>query len=101
MPISRADAQGAGRIGGLTRAALAPTPQAVTQAATDASWELFRTRVRDVMPELDDPAEIDRRAERLRQAEMTRLSMKAARARRLRRELARLEADLGPGAPAA
>src|SRR5580704_1146576 len=95
MHTSRASAQAAGRIGGLTRAATAPTPQAMTQAATDASWELFRQRVRDVMPEITDPADIDRRAKLLERAEMARRSAKGQRVRRLKRELARLEADLG------
>jgi hypothetical protein len=102
MPLSRADAQAAGRVGGFRRAALATDPQSITQAANAENWELFRQRVREVMPEIaGDDVEVDRRAELLRKAEMARLSQKATRARRLRRELARLEADLDTAGPAA
>jgi hypothetical protein len=75
-------AQQRGRIGGLTRAA---------QAARDGRWQRYRQRVLDVLPELaGDDAEIDRRAELLRRAEMTRLSALAVARRR---ELAEIEAE--------
>jgi hypothetical protein len=71
MPLSRADAQAAGRVGGFRRAALATDPQSITQAANAENWELFRQRVREVMPEIaGDDVEVDRRAELLRKAEM-------------------------------
>jgi hypothetical protein len=72
------------RIGGWTRAALAPTPQSITAGARSARWERYRDRVRAAIPDLTDEAEIDRRAELLRRADMQRMSMKAAEARSMK-----------------
>jgi hypothetical protein len=73
------------RIGGLTRAALAPSRQSITEGARAGRWERYRVKVREAMPELTDETEIDRRAELLRKADMQRMSMKAAASRRARR----------------
>lgn len=95
MPAERSTMQARGRIGGLKRAALAPDRQAITDAARAARWEKYRQQVLAILPELaGDDAEIDRRAEMLRQADMTSMSLKAARARRLKAEAGRLEAEL-------
>ncbi len=84
----------AGRIGGLTRAATAPSPQAITRAARDSRWQQYVARVREAVPDLQDEAEITRRAELLRRADMVSMSMKAAKARRLKAELAALDREL-------
>jgi hypothetical protein len=83
-------AQTKGRIGGLTTAANAPSPQAITQAARDARFQHYV----DQVAYFTDEADRIRRAELLRKADMTRLSLKAAKARRMKAELAALEADL-------
>jgi very-short-patch-repair endonuclease len=72
------------RLGGLTRAALAPTRQSITEGARAGRWERYRDKVREAMPDLTEEVEIDRRAELLRKADMQRMSMKAAAARRAR-----------------
>ena len=91
MTQSHATAQARGRIGGLTRAARATTPQSITAAARDARWQ----RYLDQVPEfVTDPGDRARRAELLRRADMVRMSMKAAKARRLKAELAALETEL-------
>jgi hypothetical protein len=115
MPLSSAEAQAAGRAGGLRRAALAANPQEITAAASEERWQRYVDQVRAVLPEITDEAEITRRAELLRKADMAGMSQKAAKARRMKRELARkqaeiverqaqladLEAELGSGDPAA
>jgi hypothetical protein len=99
MPISRTAAQARGRIGGLTRAALAPSRQGITEAARQARWQKYVDQVPAV---ITDPAERQRRAELLRQADMTRISLKASEARsraaRARREAAQAEAELAEAA---
>jgi very-short-patch-repair endonuclease len=75
-------AQQRGRIGGLTTAASAPSPRAITQAARDGRLERYRDQVRDAVPDLRDEAEITRRAELLRRADMIRMSAKGVAARR-------------------
>jgi hypothetical protein len=90
MSQAHAAAQARGRIGGLTTAANAPTPQAITQAARDAKFQKYVNQV----VYWTDEADRIRRAELLRKADMARLSLKAAKARRLKAELAALEADL-------
>lgn len=79
-----------GRIGGLTTAANARTPQAITQAARYARFQKYV----DQVVYWTDEADRIRRAELLRRADMVRMSLKAAKARKLRAELAALEADL-------
>ena len=81
-----------GRIGGLTRAALAPDRKAITKGARDGRWQRYVDRVREVLPELaaDDP-ELIRRAEALRRADMIKMSAAAAAKRA---ELRALEAEL-------
>jgi hypothetical protein len=80
-----------GRIGGLTTAANARTPQAITQAARDARWKKYL----DQVPEwVTDEADRIRRAELLRRADMQRLALKATKARKLKAELRALEAEL-------
>ena len=90
MAHDHATAQTLGRAGGLTAAANAPSPQAMTQAARDAWFQ----RYLDKVPYFTDEADRIRRAELLRKADMVRLSLKAAKARKLKAELAALEADL-------
>jgi hypothetical protein len=87
-------AQAAGRIGGLTRAATAPTPQAITEGWRKGRFQRYIDDVKAVMPELADEADIIRRAELLRRADMVRMSAKAAEAKRLKAQLKELEADL-------
>ena len=94
MPISKEAAQARGRIGGYTRAALAPDRDSITRAARDARWQRYLDQV---PPEITDPAERTRRAELLRRADMTRLSLKAAKARRLRAQARALEAEIRDG----
>lgn len=81
----------AGRIGGMTKAALAPDRDATTAAARAGRWQKYVDQVRAVLPELTDEAEITRRAEMLRRADMVRMS---ARAAKTRAELRKLEAEL-------
>jgi hypothetical protein len=92
--LDHATAQQRGRIGGLRRAALAPDLKAITKAARDGRWARYVERVKAALPELTDEAEITRRAEMLRRADMAALSLRAARARRLRAELRAIETDL-------
>ena len=80
--------------GGLIRAALAASPQAMTQAARDGRHEKRKQRVRDACPHITDEAEIERRAELLMRADMADMSLKAAKAKKLRAELAAVEAEL-------
>jgi hypothetical protein len=94
MPTDRTSRQQRGRLGGLTRAALASSPQAITKAANDARWQKYLDQVRAVLPEITDEGELTRRAMLLMRADMIRLSEKAAKARRLKAELRRAEADL-------
>lgn len=83
-----------GHIGGLRRAALAESPQSITEAARKARSEKYRAQVREARPEITDEAEIDRRAQLLLRADMAALSLKAAKARRLKAEAARLEEEI-------
>jgi cytochrome c1 len=94
MPTPQSSPQAYGRMGGLTTAALAPSPQAITAAANAARWQRYVDQVKAVLPELTDPAELQRRAQLLMKADMVRLSEKAARARRLKAQLREAEADL-------
>lgn len=71
-----------GRIGGLTRAATAPTRQAITQAACDARMAKYRAAVLEANPGLTDEADIARRMDLLLRADMVRLAALAAEARR-------------------
>jgi hypothetical protein len=82
VPINHSDAQARGAIGGLTRAALAPDRTEITRAARAARWQKYTDQVRAALPDLTDEAEITRRAELLRSADMRRLSLKASTARR-------------------
>jgi hypothetical protein len=92
MPMSSAQAQAAGRIGGLRRAALAANPQTITKAAREGRWQKYRQQILDVLPELEgDEAEIMRRSELLFRADMTRMSMQA---QEKRRQAAAIEAAL-------
>ena len=94
MPRTRESYQQAGRIGGLMTGALGDT-RANSQKARDTRDRQYRDQVLKERPELaGDEAEISRRVARLRQAHMVKMSMKAAEARKLRAEAARLEADL-------
>jgi hypothetical protein len=93
MATSTSHAQ-RGRIGGLRRAALAPDTQALTAAARRARFQKYVDQIREALPDLVDQAEIIRRAEQLRRADMASMSLKAATARRLKRELAALDAEL-------
>jgi hypothetical protein len=74
-----------GRIGGLTRAALAPDRKTVTQAARDGRWQRYVDKVRAALPELEDEAEITCRAEALRRADMIRMSARAVQARQIKK----------------
>jgi hypothetical protein len=101
MPSRVYTAQQAGRRGGLIRAATAPTPQAITQAANDRNWARFVELIRAKLPDLKDEAEIARRAALLRQAHMVELAAKASRARKLRAELRKLDAEIADASPQA
>lgn len=90
----RTVAQQKGRIGGLTRKALAESPQAITEAARAARWQKYMDRVSEACPHITDQGELSRRAELLRQADMISMSMKAVKAKRLKAEAAALEAEL-------
>lgn len=84
--------------GGYAKAAYAPNRDSLTRAARDARMERFRERIREALPHIDDPAEIDRRAQLLLKSEMSKLSLKAAQGRRraaqARREASEAEAEL-------
>jgi hypothetical protein len=85
----------AGRTGGLARAATATSRTDITAAASAELWERYRDHVRTLLPDLDDDdAEIDRRAALLRKADLTRMRLKAQRARQLREQADRLEREL-------
>lgn len=71
-----------GRIGGLTRAATAPTPQDITKAACDSRTARYRAQVLEANPGLTDEADIGRRMDLLLRADMVRLSGLAAEKRR-------------------
>jgi hypothetical protein len=78
-------AQQRARLGGLTKAALGPDRRDATQPARDARLQRYRDKVLAARPELaGDKAEVEHRAEQLRRADMQRMSMKAAAARRKR-----------------
>jgi len=98
MPISRETAQAAGRIGGLTRAALCPDNNAHTLPARQARFQKYTDKVRAAVPGLTDENEINRRARMLLAADMMALSRRAATARtraaQARREAAEAEAEL-------
>lgn len=94
MPLDHAEAQRAGRISALTRQALAPDPRSVTEAATRGKFEYYVEQVRACMPENDDPADVERRARLLQRADLLRMSAAGVKARKLRRKLAALEAEL-------
>lgn len=94
MPGPMYTPQQAGRRGGLIRAATAATRQDITRAANDANFARFVAEVKAKLPGLTDEKEIVRRAELLRQAHMVELSAKAIRARKLRAELRKLEAEM-------
>jgi hypothetical protein len=76
----------AGRIGGLTKAAMCPDLRLATKAARDARFAKFLAQVPEdvAVPEGSTlEAERIRRAEMLRPAAMQRLAMRAASARSL------------------
>jgi len=87
-------AQQRGSIGRKRTAALAPTREGTTQAARDARWQKYIDQVREARPEITNEAEISRRAQLLRQADMSSMSLKATKARRLKAELRALEGEL-------
>lgn len=97
MPGDASSPQARGRMGGLTTAALAPSPQHITRAANDANERRYIELVKAARPEITDEAELRRRAALLRKADMIRLSQKAVRARKLKAELRQLESELGAG----
>ncbi len=94
MPVSHENAQARGRIGGLRRAALAPSRQGMTQAARDAKFRKYIDEVRAARPEITDEGELIRRAELLQHADMIAMSQKASRARKLKADLRPLDTDL-------
>ena len=81
--VPRTYHQQIGSIGGLTTHAL-HDPHETMKKVRAGKIARFRDQVLQSDPDLTDEAEIARRIERLRRAEMTRLSRLAARARRLR-----------------
>jgi hypothetical protein len=97
MPISHECAQQRGRIGGLVSAALSPDLQERMRPAQAARWQRYLDRI---PPEVTDPAERERRAGMLRQADMLRLSLAARRAAEARRAEAELRDALGLAAEA-
>ena len=75
MPTSRSSAQAKSSIGGLTAAALAPDRKDIGKEARSARWQRYLDKVLEALPHLaDDPEELNRRAELLRRADMTRSS---------------------------
>ena len=78
-------AQQRGRIGGLMKAAKAPSRSSLTSAARDARWKKYLDQVPE---DIEVPqgttleAERMRRAELIRRADMQSLSLKAAAARK-------------------
>lgn len=93
MPFDQATAQRAGRISALRRQALTADPTPV--AAREGRLRRYRETVLAVMPELtEDEGELNRRAELLERAEMIRMSSKAVKARKLKKQLVALEAEL-------
>jgi len=87
MPTPLSLAQARWRKGGLTRAAVAESPQVTTQAARDARMEGIRPEIREKPPHITDEAEIDRRAQLLQRADMVAMSLKATSARKPTAEL--------------
>ena len=87
----RSPAQQRGSIGGLIRAATAADSRDITAAARDAR---FRQYLDQVPGQFTDPADRMRRAELLRRADMTRMSLKATKARKLKAELRAIEQEL-------
>jgi len=79
-----------GRIGGLTTAAMTIDSRQLTEAARQARYQKYLDQV---PAEITDPDERTRRADLLRRADMIRMSQKAAKARKLKAEAARLEAE--------
>lgn len=98
MHTDHATAQAWGAVGGLTRAALAPDRREITRAARAARWQKYVDQVREALPGLTDEADIARRAEQLRSADMRRLAVKASTARtaaaRARQDAAQAAAEL-------
>jgi hypothetical protein len=91
MPISRERAQARGRIGALTKAALATDRSALTQAARDARWQSYLDQIPS---EITDPGERQRRAGMLRAADLQRMSLRSSVARQRASEAARAEQEL-------
>jgi hypothetical protein len=62
----------------------ARTPDRVarTQPARDARWQKYLERARELAPEGADKADIEYRAECLRKADMKRMALASARARK-------------------
>lgn len=98
MPNNPTSAQMRGSIGGLVRAALAPSRPEITRQARAALWQKYIDQVREARPELTDEADIIRRAEMLRNADMKRLALKASaarsRAKRAREAAAKVAAEV-------
>jgi hypothetical protein len=62
-----------------------PDRYAATQAARDGRWTRYLERARALAPEDADEAEITRRAEHLRTADMRRMALASVRSRQSKR----------------
>jgi hypothetical protein len=73
---------GAASVAANERWAAEPDPIAATQAARDGRWRRYLERAAELAPEGASREDIERRAERLRRADMQRMALASAKARR-------------------
>lgn len=82
MSLTATDRSTAAQIAAHTRWAKEPDRAAATRAARDGRWQRYLDKARELAPTGSSEEEIVRRAESLRKADMRRMSLAAARAKR-------------------
>jgi hypothetical protein len=70
----------------LERWAREPNPVTATQAARDGRWRRYLDRARQLAPPGATDDDIERRADRLRRADLHRMALASAKARRARKK---------------
>lgn len=82
MPKAPEDARQVASIAAHESWARTADRSARTSAAREARWQKYLDRARELAPAGSDQQDIARRAEHLRQADMKRMALKSAQARR-------------------
>jgi hypothetical protein len=80
-PKSPAVRRSRSSLAALERWAREPDPVAATQAARDGRWQRYLDRARELAPAGATDDDIERRAERLRHADLQRMALASAKAR--------------------